>query len=478
MRDTMGALFACAILLSFGTARAADDAARVNVVLITVDTLRADHVGAYGHHSDTTPALDRLAANAVRFADVTVQWPQTWPSIASMMTSTYPSVTGVRYSPRRPLARSHKTLAEMLAAEGYQTGAVVANATIGKKQDFDQGFDVFLESWTAELEKQTGRQRLENAPGKVKELTNATIVTDQALEMLRGFDSRRPFFLWLHYIDPHGPYLPPPAYAEMFADTYAPEVVNPRLLPEYQQQKIPGADAVTGDIGFYKTQYDREIRYFDDQVGRLLAELSAGTESKTLIVVTADHGEGLGEHRYYLEHGSVPYQPTAHVPLLMALAGRLPAGRVVTSPVGLIDVTPTILEIVGVARPARLAGQSLVPLIQGDEEAAPRHVFMESGRRHPSQVAVRQGPWKLVHTRSSSDRHWFHLPELALYNLQTDPAENDNVADRHLNVVAEMRAALDAWVSAGADQAKVAAPKPRKLDPATKEVLRSLGYGG
>jgi arylsulfatase A-like enzyme len=473
----MGALIACAscLLLSVATVRAADDAARVNVVLITVDTLRADHVGAYGHHSDTTPTLDRLAANGVRFADVTVQWPQTWPSIASMMTSTYPSTTGVRYSPRRPLTRNQRTLAEMLAAAGYQTAAVVANATIGKKLGFDQGFDVFVESWVPQLRK-TDSRRLEKAPGKVKQLTNATIVTDQGLELLNRFDSRRPYFLWLHYIDPHGPYVPPPSYGEMFANAYSSEPVEHRLLPEYQQQKAPGTDSVISDLAFYKTQYDREIRYFDDQVARLLAAVAAG--DNTLIVVTADHGEGLGEHRYYLEHGAVPHQPTAQVPLLMSLTGKLPAGRVVDAPVGLIDVTPTILEALGVPAPQGLAGSSLLPLVRGEEGAAPKHVFMESGRRHLSQVVVRQGPWKLVHTRSATDRHWFSLPELALFNLKSDPAEQHNLVAEHGERVAEMQAVLDAWVANGLNQTQANAPKPRKLDPATTEVLRALGYGG
>ena len=481
MRYTMGALVTCAgfLLLSFTPASGADETSRVNVVLITVDTLRADRVGAYGHHADTTPVLDRLAANGVRFADVTVQWPQTWPSMASMMTSTYPSSTGVRFSPRRPLERSQKTLAESLSAAGYQTAAVVANATIGKKQGFDQGFDTFVESWMPALEKQNGSRRLERDPGKVKELTNATVVTDQGLERLQAFSPKRPFFLWLHYIDAHGPYVPPPAYAEMFADKYAVEPVEHRLLPEYQQQKSPSGDAVISDLGFYKAQYDREIRYFDDQVARLLAAIAAGPKNEnTLIVVTADHGEALGEHRYYLEHGALPYQPTARVPLLMSLVGKLPASKVIQAPVGLIDVTPTILEIAGVASASTAAGRSLVPLMRGDEAAAPKYVFMESGRRRLSQVSVRQGPWKLVHTRAPEDRHWYHLPELALFNLETDPAESQNVIGGNPDVAAELRVALENWVATSVKPVKANAPQPRKLDAATKEAMRALGYGG
>lgn len=477
MRNAMGGLLlflAVGCLPAAAAARAADDAAPINVVLITVDTLRADHVGAYGHHVDTTPTLDRLATAGVRFADATVQWPQTWPSIASLMTATYPSSTGVRYSPRRPLAHGQQTLAEILAAAGYQTAAVVGNATIGKKFAFDQGFDVFVESWVDALKKQTGGTAFENEAGKVKQLTNATVVTDQALATMRGFEAGKPFFLWLHYIDPHGPYVPPPAYAEMFANTYAAEPVEYRLLPSYQLQKTPGAATVIDDLGFYKAQYDRSIRYFDDQLSRVIA---AAPAARTLFVVTADHGEGLGEHRYYLEHGAVPYQTTAHVPLLMALQGGLPAGQVVKAPVGLIDVTPTIIDILGLQPHDDFEGSSLLSLMRGNDNAAPALVFMESGRRQASQVSVRKGPWKLVHTRAPADRQRYGLPEVALYNLDSDPAETVNVIDRNAVLAAEMRAALADFDKTGAQHVKRRAPAP-KIDPATKEQMRALGYGG
>jgi len=479
MRNTMAALITCAgcLLLTIASARAADDAARANVVLITVDTLRADRLGAYGHRSDTTPALDRLAAGGVRFADVTAQWPQTWPCIASMMTSTYPSTTGVRYSPRRPLALKHRTLAEILSAAGYQTGAVVANATIGKRLGFDQGFDTFVESWAAGSG-QSAARRLEKDPGRIKELTNATTVTDQGLRVLKSFDSRRPFFVWLHYIDPHGPYVPPPVYAEMFANSYAPEPVDHRLLPAYQQQKAGNASVIS-DLAFYKAQYDREVRYFDDQVARVLAVLAADSNNeRTLIVITADHGEGLGEHRYYLEHGAVPYQPTAQVPLLMSMAGTLPAGRVVAEPVGLIDLAPTILDTIGIAPPPDMEGRSLLRLVRGEPDTAPTHVFMESGRKHLSQVAVRRGPWKLVHTRAAADRHRFGLPELGLFNLRTDPGETNNLVNEHRELIAEMKGVLDTWVANGQKKMQASAPEVPETDSATKEALRVLGYGG
>lgn len=464
--------FLCALP---GIVGAAEEAARPNLLLITVDTLRADRLGAYGYDADTTPALDRLAKRAVRFDDVTVQWPQTWPSIASMMTGTYPATTGVRFA-QRNLRRHNQTLAEVLAAAGYQTAAVVGNVTIGKHAGFDQGFEIFVEPWNDQTAATTAA-RLEDDPQHAKQLANATIVTDKALEILEKTDTSRPYFLWLHYIDPHGPYVPPPRYSALFEGRHPVEAVDTRLLPEYQRQPAP--DGVNGDLGFYKTQYDRSIRYLDDELSRLLEKLAGAPRGDdTLVVVTADHGESLGEHRYYLEHGALAYQPTARVPLLIALDGKLPAGAVVEQPVGLIDLTPTLLDILGVVPSSAIQGRSLVPLMRGESDGAPRDIFMEAGQRPQSQVAVRRGPWKLVHYRSPADRYWRHLPEVALFNLDRDPAESTNVIAQQPELATELRATLDAWVERGERQHRAQVPEIKRLDKPAQEMMRVLGYGG
>ena len=155
-----------------------------NLLVITVDTLRADHVSCYGHALATTPTVDRLAAQGVRFEDAAVQWPKTWPSMASMLTGTYPTANGIRYLPRRQLPDGNVTLAELLRDAGYRTAAVVSNVNLGKKFAFDQGFDTFIESWVEELLRVTGRTALTNEPGKVKRYTNATIVTNQAIRLV------------------------------------------------------------------------------------------------------------------------------------------------------------------------------------------------------------------------------------------------------------------------------------------------------
>src|SRR5262245_52642261 len=261
------------LLLAAACASRSPPASRPNLLLVSVDTLRADHLGSYGYRLDTSPTIDALAAAGVRFADATVQWPKTWPSMASMLTGKYPASVGVRYAPRRPLAEEQTTLAEALRGAGYQTAAVVANPNVGQGLQFDQGFDRFVESWLTELRRQTGEHVLKDAPGVVKHFTNATIVSDEAIRLLDELAGRPPFFLWLHYIDPHGPYRPPLEYRRLFFGDHPSKRVPVQDLPPYQVQVDREHGTVSADIGFYIGQYDREIRYLDDQLARVLAKL-------------------------------------------------------------------------------------------------------------------------------------------------------------------------------------------------------------
>lgn len=460
-------------LLSACTSRDAGGS-RPNLVLVSIDTLRADHLGCYGYRLDTSPTIDALAATGVRFADAMVQWPKTWPSMASMLTGKYPASVGVRYAPRFPVPAGQVTLAEALHGAGYETAAVVANPNVGRDLRFDQGFDRFVESWVAELRRQTGEKVLKDAPGVVKHFTNATIVTDEALRFLDERPSDRPFFLWLHYIDPHGPYLPPREYRRLFFGEHPAKTVPLEELPPYQVQVDRKRGAMSADLGFYIGQYDREIRYLDDQLARLLARLDAlGLRDDTLVVLTADHGESLDEHGYYLEHGKGPFQPTAHVPLLFSLPGRLPSGRVVTEPVGLVDLVPTVLQVLGVPAPPGLQGQSLVPTWQGGASAP--YVFMEAGTKQPSQLVVRKGPWKLARFRSPEDRERFGRGAVELYDLARDPGEQRDVRAEHPEIARELEDALARW-EATTPKHEPAGMAPPPVDERTHEMLKGLGY--
>ena len=479
LRAALLAIVGVATALALGSGCQRPPNKKPNVLLISIDTLRADHVGAYGYRLDTTPTIDALARRGVRFADATVAWPKTWPSMAAMVTGKAPQTNGILLRPRRPLPPENLTLAEALRDGGYATGAVVANVNLARSFGFDQGFETYVESWADEAIRQTGSASFRNAPGLVKRFTNGRIVTDQALATLDalGGGKDRPFFLWLHYIDPHGPYVPPPAYAKFFVGEHPPYLVPLEELPPYQLQIDPATGKVSSDIGFYTTQYDREIRSLDDQISRLLAALDErGLTRDTLIVFTADHGESLSENAYYLEHGDVPYQTTAAVPLFFVLDGRFPGGRVVEGPVGVIDVFATILELTGTPVPPGLASTSLVRALEGDDAATPKDVYMMSGKYEPWQLSVREGPWKLVLLRAPQDREWLRAPERALYDLARDPTEQHDVLAENRVLAAALEKKLVDWLVTTPRYAGGARTDLEQLDERTQDMLRALGY--
>lgn len=473
------AVVVAAIALPLGSGCQRPPQSKPNVLLISIDTLRADRLGAYGYRLDTSPAIDALAKRGVRFADTTVAWPKTWPSVAAMVTGKPPQTNGILLRPRRPLPPENVTLAEALHGNGYATGAVVANVNLAKSFGFDQGFDHYVESWADEAVKQTGSASFRNAPGLVKRFTNGSLVTDQALTALDtlGNGKDKPFFLWLHYIDPHGPYVPPPAFARFFVGAHQSRPVPLADLPPYQLQIDPATGEVSNDIGFYEGQYDREIRSLDDQIGRLLKALDErGLTRDTLIVLTADHGESMWENAYYLEHGDVPYQTTAAVPLIFALDGRFAGGRVVERPVGVIDLYATLLALTRTEPPPGIASTSLLPVLEGKDDATPANVFMISGKYEPWQLSIREGPWKLVLLRAPQDRDWLHAPERALYDLSRDPHEQHDVRAENAERAAALEKKLLDWFTSTPRFAGSAATDLKQLDGRTQEMLRGLGY--
>jgi arylsulfatase A-like enzyme len=446
-----------------------------NVLLITIDTLRADRIGSYGYRLPTSPAIDQLASRGVQFTDCTVQWPKTWPSMASMLTGAHPKTIGMKYR-QRVLHPTLLLISELFRNAGYGTGAVVANFNVGKTFGFDQGFDTFVESWQEGWAAQPGGDTpFRNAPGKVKQYTNAGIVTDQALGWLKGIGKSRPFFLWLHYMDPHGPYLPPTGYEQYFGGAYDSVTAPEERLPDYQRQVDPENGQPITDLAHYLAQYDREIRYLDDEIGRLLREIDA---DDTLIVFTADHGESLGEHGYYLEHGMFPYQACARVPLIMVQEGRIPGGRVVDSPVGLIDLPATILDLAGIDIPATFEGESLVRSIEaGSMAGGPEYVFMEAGFHDLTQLVVRRGEWKLIAVRSPKDRQMMTGGSYELYDVISDPDELHNLVEERPDIVANLSKVLQDWFTGGARwEQRGEEIDLQTLSPEEQEMLKSLGY--
>jgi choline-sulfatase len=391
--------------------------AHPNLLLITLDTLRADHVGAYGAAQAKTPRLDGLAARGVRFEHAEAAVPLTGPSHATILTGQYPPVHGVRDNVAFALGEKHRTLAEMLREKGYRTGGFVGAYTVAGAFGFGQGFDVFHENFKEGAG--AGAQRRGNE------------VADDAIAWLDA-PSSGPFFAWLHFYDPHAPYDPPEPYKGAFAGR----------------------------------AYDGEIAFTDEQVGRVLDALkAAGHEGDTVVAVLADHGESLGEHGE-LTHGVLIYESTLRIPFLLAGPG-VPAGVVAKPRVGTVDLVPTVLGLLGLAPPLDLPGRDLRPALRGErlpvEPFYSESLFGRLTCRWSSLRGITEGDYKLV-VGSRSE----------IFNLAEDPGEKQDLSAREGPRLERMRATLRAALSKmapGGDSAHTAA-----IAPDQESILRSLGY--
>jgi arylsulfatase A-like enzyme len=306
-----------------------------HVVLVTVDTLRADRLGTYGWRKPTSPGIDAIASESTVFETAVPTCPATGPSVASILTGAHRSTHRVFGNGWR-LPADVETLAETLHAKGFHTVGRVANLTVDADAGFAQGFDDF--AVPAGLAR-GGPAMLEGEP----------LVAD-AVRLIEAVD--RPTFLWLHLMDPHGPYFPPDDYRRRFdpADYVWPgDAPLPLGTTNFGLHLIPAYQIVAGetDPARYRARYDAEIRYTDDHVSAIVAALrTRGLWDRTLFVLTADHGEALGEHDYWFAHGWFVSDDQLRVPLIVH-GGGFPAGRRVGASVSLVDVAPTILDAVG-----------------------------------------------------------------------------------------------------------------------------------
>ena len=425
-----------------------------NLVFIVVDTLRADHLGAYGYGRETSPHVDALAAEGVRFerAYATSGW--TAPSVASMLTGVYPRVHGL-VRPQTSLGEELPTLAELLRREGFATAAVVSNRLIGRRYGFDRGFDSFDER---------------NITGHVGVSTDG--VTRSALEALERLSSQpAPFFLFVHYFDPHYAYQPHADY---------------RFGPQRQGRLRGGEDInllrklgpslTEAELDFIRALYDGEIRYTDAGIGRLLAELEAGGHYEdTLIVFTADHGEEFLE-RGWLGHTRTLYDELVRVPLILRLP-RAPGRRVIDEPVSQTALPATFFELLGLETPAELPAGSLVPNLTGQPPPEERPAVLtevdfvpvlEINARKTAHLESLVGPrYKLIRDLRTG--------ALELYDLLPDPGEREDLAAREPERVASLAEQLDTLL----EEIGSAEAGGNELELSEDEIkeLRALGYG-
>ncbi len=447
-----------------------------NVLLVVVDTLRADHLGCYGYPRKTSPRIDALAAEGVIFERAIAQASWTLPSMISLMTGDYIYATTPRLPDDRP------ALAELFRAQGYTTAAIVANAVVGREEGFDRGFDEF----------QVGFEMLGDLTGKGYELKQnaGEILNRRALDWAEEHLTE-PFFLYVHYVDPHMPYVPKQRYLD-FDDDYDPLEAGRHPRYETLMAERPDLrDAAPDEIAQVRDtidRYDGEIRYLDDCIGELIDGLDdLGVMDNTLFALAADHGEGLYDHRrhdFYLEqdeasaelelrgyfslgHGKHVFDELIRVPFLFHGPG-IAKGHVVEGTVANADLLPTLLDLAGFADRPETDGLSLASVLRDPTRALPRRDAIVSFCEQVTGVVHPTGGLKLVRPNVPG------IP-VALYDTVADPGEDADLSASGDPDHTRAAAALDRWLR---EREQLARERPHDTTylEATLEKMRQLGY--
>jgi arylsulfatase A-like enzyme len=412
-----------------------------NLVLVSIDTLRADHLGTYGYHRDTSPALDRLAARSTVFLDAVAQAPNTLASHMTLFTSIYYSA--LSRGPHGRLPDGVETLATLLRSHGFATWGFADGGLMRRTFGFDRGFDHYEDERTG--------------------------IADILARVERWLDTHAvsPFFLFVHCYDVHAPYDPPPPYDTLFEEgpytgDFEPTVLNIQAVGRWQRRITPA------DLAHAVARYDGGIRYTDTQIGGFLERLERrGLFDSSAIVVLSDHGEEFQEHGS-MGHWQSYFRPNLHVPLIVFAPGR-PARRV-AGPVELADVLPTLLELLGLPAHPGALGRSLVPLLDGREARSEATAYAEPFQPNlPGRTVITPRHQLLHHRGTGAGR---------LFDLVQDPQQRRNVAPEHPDVVARLRETLQERerrieevrrrVGTGAG--------PAAVDATTRQQLEALGY--
>jgi arylsulfatase A-like enzyme/Tfp pilus assembly protein PilF len=403
-----------------------------NVLLITIDTVRADHIGAYGATRAATPAIDRLAREGVRFADATTQAPLTGPAHAAILTGRYPARFGVRDNASTPIPEGVTSIAELFKSNGYRTGGFVGAFILGPEYGFARGFDTFDASFARF---NTGMKlQAQRRGGEVIDAAIAWIGNARPVATSNQQPATTPWFAWVHLYDAHAPYDPPAPFRTRFA----------------------------------ASPYDGEIAYVDSCVARLVAALEqSGRLDRTLVVVIADHGEGLGDHGE-AEHGLFLYESVLHVPWIMRLPGAASAATVVKTQVRTIDAMPTMAAIAGLT-PQGVDGENVMPFVRGaaPRDPAPSYAETYYPKWHfgwSELKSIRVGDWKYI-----------DAPKPELYDMRADAAERRNAIDARGALAGGLSSEITKLQNGFGAAATAEAPQP---DPETLARLRSLGYVG
>ena len=439
---------------------------RPHVIFITIDTLRADHLGAYGYPRETSPNLDRLAAGGIRFDRFYSQSTTTAPSHTAFLTSLYPQSSGV-------LNNSHTfpdvtSLMDVLRQEGYSTAGVVSSSVLGTAFGIQGEFDFFDD----EL----------NAPAEAV-IPSERSAEDSLARAIRWIESRSdegPLFLWVHLMDPHGPYRAPSEPDYFVGDRFyrAGEKML-EVISGMDSESLPPYLEIDGqrDAAYYVARYDAEIRYTDRALGAFFASLdAAGLFASSLVILTADHGEVMVEegHKHYFSHGHIVYDEVSRVPLIVKEPARAPCSfrdLVPFEPFRAIDVAPSLLGCLGIEAPETFQGENLFGA--GKRGNSPQSILSfgmygdeRIERQTGTQFSVLNGSWRyIVNTLDDSEE---------LYDRASDPKEQTNLVSENPEIASSLKQELSEFFRT----APKGSSAPKSLSPEEIEKLRSLGYLG
>jgi arylsulfatase A-like enzyme len=413
-----------------------------NVVLIIIDTMRADRLGCYGYPFPTSPHIDALASEGTMFELAITCTPVTLPSVSAILTSTYPATNNVRYNGKFFLSDASITLAEILKEEGYKTAAFIGGFPLDSRFKTNQGFDVYDDNFSGSSDK---RARTWIGHGVSDFERTAAEVNEAAFAWLDTLGDDR-FFLMIHYFDPHWPYQPTNSYAEKF-----------------------------------KNSYNAEVAYTDEHVGGLLKKLEdLGLKDNTFIILTGDHGESLGAHGE-ATHGEFLFDTTLHVPLILQHENDIPRGHKVDTMVKTLDIMPTILDFLDIDNSPHSQGVSLLPALDGDMEATPilletmlPYYEVEDDSDVPTEIrGLRTPEWKMIYATFEKDGKSQWAGEL--YNVGKEPLEMFEVREQNkITFLLLFKEMLE--MNKASSKQSVARDNYIDMDEETRRKLESLGY--
>lgn len=424
-----------------------------NLLVIVLDSLRADHLSPYGAPAEDTPHLAELASKSVVFTQARTNASWTRPAVVSMFTSQYPWAHGV-LTPEARVPEPLPYLPELLRGAGYRTVGASGNDMVSALFGLDRGFDTLTS-----LRKSPRYQKTRDP------LKRAGFVWDALLARAAAQDE--PFFAYLHHLDPHSPYHPPGAYRARYLDPS--QTSSDERLEEVRHLRVRGDELSDRQIDTLARLYRGEVAFMDAYVGELMQQLELrGLAANTIVVFTSDHGEEFDEHGS-MGHGHSVYEELLRVPLLVRLDGVLPAGRRIEAPVSLADLAPTLLDLLGQPVPEAMVGMSLLPMMLAGESPGERLQWATSGV--PSRYAVQWGDAKLIRERAGSADG---APIDRLFDLRLDPQETTDIAGAKPITTRALAGLLDRELqrtrAAGAGVPRV------RIDPETLEALRAIGY--